>query len=184
MDSIESELAKWSEKLLDYRIPRWEELPDIGLYMDQVVTQIEKYFAGICAGRNMIVTAAMVNNYVKLKLIPPPVKKKYSRAHLAYLIAITILKQVVTISEVKSGIMFLTKFHGAEKAFNLFCDEQEAALRAVLSQTGDRTIVHAFDEKIEVEKLALKMTALAFASKLLAEKTVQLQSAGLSAQVK
>lgn len=73
----------------------------------------------------------MINNYVKLKLIPKPDKKKYGREHLAYLVAITILKQVLTIPEVRDGIVWLAEKVGPKQAYNLFCQEQERELSAL-----------------------------------------------------
>ena len=56
-------------------LPRWHELPDIELYMDQVITLIEKYLSPlITLEKHTLLTSSMVNNYVKHGLIPAPVK--------------------------------------------------------------------------------------------------------------
>ena len=67
------------------QLPSWESLPQLDLYMDQVMVLMERYLALFSDGKDKLITPSMINNYVKLGLIPPPVKKKYSREHLARL---------------------------------------------------------------------------------------------------
>lgn len=60
-----------------FHLPRFSELPDVGLYMDQVVSIIDKYFKVLDRDDDKpIITSSMVNNYVKMGIIPPPVKKR------------------------------------------------------------------------------------------------------------
>ena len=80
------------ERMADYRLPRWEELPDLELYMDQVLSLVERYLGDYPGFEERRLTASMVNNYVKMGVMPPPVKKRYSRVHLAYLLMICLLK--------------------------------------------------------------------------------------------
>lgn len=79
-------------------LPSWQELPDIELYMDQLTGLVNRYLGNTAKDR--MLTPSMVNNYVKMKVMPAPVKKKYSRTHLMYLIVICILKQVMPLSDV------------------------------------------------------------------------------------
>ena len=122
-----------------------------------------------------ILTAAMINNYVKLKLIPKAEKKRYNRMHIAYLIAITILKQVLTISEVKQGIEYQAGINGLKEAFNLFCEEQEAAIKAVADHLKNQDSTFLL-ERITVQNTAIKMATMSFAGKLVAEKILHLQN--------
>ena len=129
MNNIHKGLTELIDDISKFHIPRWEELPDIELYMDQVLTFIEKNIRIFSKDSNKkVITPSMVNNYVKLKLIPKPIKKRYNKVHLAYLIAISILKQVMTIEEIRDGIIFQAIINGKKGAYNLFCDEQEKAL--------------------------------------------------------
>lgn len=80
-------------------LPLWNELPDIDLYMDQVTSLVNRYLENETKER--MLTPSMVNNYVKMKLMPAPVKKKYGREHLMYLIVICVLKQVMPLSSVE-----------------------------------------------------------------------------------
>ena len=161
---------------MEFRLPRWEELPSFDLYLDQVITLIEGYVHGLFEEEEgNIITSAMINNYVKLKLIPKAEKKRYHKVHLAYLIAITLLKQVLTIIEVKEGIEYQSNISGLKEAYNLFCDEQEAAIQAVAHhlKNGEGTLML---EGITLKNTAIKMATMSFAGKLVAEKMVHLQN--------
>ena len=81
-------------------LPQWETLPDIGLYMDQVITLMERTFSPFLPGAE--ITKSMVNNYVKVGLIKRPVGKRYDREHLALLIMIGVLKQALSMEQVLS----------------------------------------------------------------------------------
>ena len=81
-------------------LPKWEELPDIDLYMDQVIALMNRYLDN--RTKDKMITPSMVNNYVKMKVMPAPVKKKYTREHLMYLIVICVLKQVMPLSSVET----------------------------------------------------------------------------------
>ncbi len=81
-------------------LPQWADFPDIDLYMDQVLGLMARYLETWPGFDQKGLTASMVNNYVKLGVIPPPVKKKYSRTHLACLVILCVLKPVLPISAV------------------------------------------------------------------------------------
>lgn len=162
-------LQEWIDAVSNIHLPRWEELPELDLYMDQVVTLLDRYLGFLLPNdQDRIVTPAMINNYVKLNLIPKPKKKQYSKKHLAYLVAITVLKQVLTIKEIKEGILYQANVDGIKESYNLFCVEQEFAFKQVCGLIeGQLELIQ--DEKIEQQsKLAMKMATRAFASKILA----------------
>ncbi|MGC6770240.1 DUF1836 domain-containing protein [Enterococcus sp. LJL128] len=176
MDDIKASLKDWGEELRNIHLPRWHELPDIELYMDQVITLVEKYLSPlITSEKHTLLTSSMVNNYVKLGLIPAPKKKRYNQKHLAFLIAITLLKQVLTIPEIKEGILFQGAAVGIREAYNLFCSEQENALRVVVSQALGEEPTPAFNEPIPVEFLVVKAATLSFATKMFSERVIELE---------
>ncbi len=86
--ALANKFDEWESYLGALKLPAWNELPTLELYMDQVVIVLNDYLGMYAAGEDKTVTQAMINNYVKQKLIPPPVKKKYSRVHLALLMII------------------------------------------------------------------------------------------------
>lgn len=167
------ELIKWKKEVEEVHLPRWDDLPDIDLYMDQVITLIENYLAIFNPTQDKkIITSSMVNNYVKLKLIPKPVKKRYTKKHLAYLIAISILKQIITISEVRDGIVYQASISGIREAYNLFCSEQEFALKAVASNIGNEDGKPLMKEIMTEENILIRNATLAVATKIATEKLV------------
>lgn len=174
MDDSKDELIAWSQQLHDYHIPRWDELPDFDIYMDQVITLMERYVTILDDKKEQIVTAAMINNYVKLKLIPKPIKKRYSKEHIAYLIAITLLKQILSIAEVRDGIAYQARLTGTHNAYNLFCDEQEKAFQQVARYIQNQEPLPQ-GEVVAYADMVVKMAVQALANKLVAQKIVYLQ---------
>ena len=82
-----------------FKLPRYDDLPEIPLYREQVISYIEGVFEPLsCCVEGPWITPSMVNNYVKAGLVPPPVKKLYGEDQLALLVAICIFKQVLSMS--------------------------------------------------------------------------------------
>ncbi len=116
------------KQLSVHRLPRWEFLPDIDLYMDQVIAVMERFLSlyNIEEGEdNRLITPSIINNYVKLKVIPAPIKKRYNREHLAYLLIICILKQTLAISTIVSLLEQQRKEKTVETFYNEFCEMYE-----------------------------------------------------------
>ena len=92
-------LAEWVDNMEHFDLPDWENLPQLELYMDQVILLLTQYLEPLTRGSDeKAITASIINNYVRMKVMPPPVKKKYGRVHLACLIIICVLKQNLSIS--------------------------------------------------------------------------------------
>jgi preprotein translocase subunit Sss1 len=97
---VADKLAQWERFLGSYRLPEWEELPQIALYLDQVIALVNNYlgFFVYDPAEEKLLTPSMVNNYVKLRLIPAPVRKKYGRKHIALLLMVCTFKQSVSMA--------------------------------------------------------------------------------------
>lgn len=97
---IAEKLNRWERFLDSYRLPEWDELPKIDFYLDQVIALVNQYlgFFVYDPEEEKLLTPSMVNNYVKLRLIPAPVRKKYGRRHIALLLMICTLKQSVSMA--------------------------------------------------------------------------------------
>ncbi len=97
---IAGKLRRWEKYILRFRLPEWEEIPNIGLYMDQVVMLLMGYLDYMPPElkEEQVVTAAAINNYVRKGIMPSPEKKKYYREHIAYLVMICTLKQSLSIA--------------------------------------------------------------------------------------
>ena len=88
-------------RIEDFRLPRYREIPNVGLYLDQTVKYINSYLAPL---GNMEITASMVSNYVKKGYIRNPVRKQYSAEQIAYLMAMAVVKNVVPMENI--ALMF------------------------------------------------------------------------------
>ena len=80
-----------------FSLPRYRELPSVGLYLDQTVQLVNSCFRGF---PGVELTPSMVSNYVKKGVISHPVKKKYSREQLASLIYIVLSKNVLSLENI------------------------------------------------------------------------------------
>ena len=106
-------------KKIDYVKP--EDIPNIGLYMDQVTTFMDSQLQHSKRHDNdKILTKTMINNYAKNDLIPPPEKKKYSKEHVLTLIFIYYFKSILSISDIQSILNPITdRYFGKEDSYNL-----------------------------------------------------------------
>ena len=122
-------------KILAFKMPRYNELPSIELYIDQVLSYIDSIFAPLeMQDIEKPLTASMVNNYVKQGAVPPTVKKRYSREHIAYLIIVRLAKQIFTIDEIIRMIQIQKSVYDIEIAYNYICEELEKILVAVFTE--------------------------------------------------
>ena len=97
--TINERLQSWLSGMEQFDLPEWEALPQLELYMDQIIILLKQYLAPLHRGEeDKAITASIINNYVRMKVMPAPVKKKYSRVHLACLIMICSLKRSLSIS--------------------------------------------------------------------------------------
>lgn len=139
-----------------FHCPRWGELPALGLYMDQVVLVLEEAMGLFAHPGEKGVTASMINNYVKQKLVTPPEKKKYGRQQLATLVMLSVLKNVLSIGETGALVHLLYKEYGPETAYDMFCEKLENALRHTFSsQKNEGAPVSTPEGALDAAVLAL-----------------------------
>ena len=121
-----------------YTPPAWEQLPDLGLYMDQVITYMERQFKALYPKTGSLLTPSMINNYVKSGLVKRPAGKKYDREQLAQLIMLCTLKQVATMEEMKQ---LLTPPEGkdTEQLYEDFRAAQVNVFQSLLSRPPEST---------------------------------------------
>lgn len=147
-------------------IPMWEDIPEIDLYMDQTVELVNKYlkFFSRFLDEDYEVTRPMINNYVKLRIMPAPEKKKYSRKHLAYILVICILKQTLNISAIQKIMPPEMDEQEVHYRYNAFVKNQEKAFNYIKEQID--TIVRPIydDENIKGHSDNLVMQAAASAN--------------------
>ncbi len=142
--------------------PRWEMLPDIDLYMDQVIILLEKYLGAFLQKKGeRFITASMVNNYVKQGIIPAPVKKRYNRSHLAYLMMVVSLKQIFSMEEINRLLEKELSVKDIREVYDDFCASQEHAFIRIMHDING-------DAAGAKESSALELAVLANAGKILA----------------
>ncbi len=136
---IAAKLRRWEKYLLNYRLPAWEEIHDIGLYMDQVVTLLRQYLDYLPPElkEEQVITPAAINNYVRKKIMPEPVKKKYYRTHIAYLIMICTLKQCMSISTLQTMIPMGLSETELERTYTAFAARHRASARFFIEQVRE-----------------------------------------------
>ena len=136
--------------------PKWSELPDIDLYLDQVLLYVNRLDNSSIVDDDKGLTSAMINNYVKNGHLDKPIKKKYNRRQLARLIVITCLKNVFAIQEVSKTISSLTKDGDSETMYDNFVmcmnEEKREGLPEVIVSACDTVRLYKKTHDL-VEKL-------------------------------
>lgn len=122
------------ERLEGTSLPAWSDIPDLDLYMDQVISLMKRYLGPLSASDDKGITSSMVNNYVKQGVMPAPKKKRYTKIHLVYLIMIYILKNALTMTQIRSLIESELSNQSLEELYTAFCEQfrstaAEAAVR-------------------------------------------------------
>lgn len=186
---IAHKLLRWEKAVSGYSLPKWENIPDIGLYMDQVIVLLSQYLGLISPAEiketdegeqsdGKIFSASAINNYVRLKIMPAPIKRKYYRVHIAYLIIIFTLKPAVSINFVKEMLSnemseervkelytdYIIKHHAATLLFTSIV--RECAKDVLNPEKEGDTIVSSF---------VIQEALIAGFSRILTEKLVSLK---------
>lgn len=130
----------------DFRLPRFRDVPDVGLYLEQVVS----YVNGVLAPLGVpALTPSMVGNYVKQGIVPGPSKKRYGAEQLAYLVFVACAKTVLSMENIGLFCAMQRSTYDVATAYDYFCDQLEAAIAFVFGEAGDipETGVTASPEK-------------------------------------
>lgn len=132
------DLTTLRQRLRTQRPVDWDQLPDFSLYMDQVLSYMDRQVIRFDEDDGL--TAAMVNNYTKSGLVPRAEGKKYNREHLAYLTAICILKRVMSTRDM--DLLIKEELHGdrpISDGYEAFCSSLDKALDLTANEMDDRT---------------------------------------------
>ena len=116
---------KMSACIHDFRMPRYHEIPNVGLYLDQTVKYINGFLAPLGC---MEVTTSMVSNYVKKGYITNPVRKQYNADQIAYLFTIAVMKNVISMDNIARLFALQRKAYSTQTAYDYFCEELENVL--------------------------------------------------------
>ena len=110
----------------EFRLPRYNEIPNVGLYLEQATKYVCEYLAPL---GEFSLTPSMISNYVKKGLIANPVKKQYGREQIAYLFFIAVAKSVLSLDALTGFIRLQQQTYSLPKAYDYFCDEFENLLQ-------------------------------------------------------
>ena len=143
-----------------FHLPAYNDIPDVGLFLEQVTQYINSYFSAL---PYTVITGSMISNYVKRGLIARPVRKQYSREQIAQLFFITAAKSVLTLEELQSIFRVQQRSYPTDVAYNYFCRELENVLHFVFGLKGSLDTVGV--EQTE-EKIMLRNTIIALAHRL------------------
>ena len=138
-----------------FQLPSYNEIPDVGLYLKQVVKYINDT-AGTTFG--FTVTDSMLSNYVKMHIVPSPVKKQYYRDHIILLLFISMAKTVLTLENIDSLMKRLQLNYETKDAYSYFKDEFESTLKAVygLEETTAAPL-SLTDDKLLLKNIVITM---------------------------
>ena len=174
MENVKEELEKWLAEIIEFKHPELSNLPDIDLYMDQVITYLDRILKPYANDDSKVMTSSMINNYVKAKLIPAPNGKKYSRNHISYMLIIAALKQILSISDIEK-LFYTQRKKESFSIYNLFKETYDSTLLKTIKEFEEKVKnVNVLNENDELSLLALSLTIEATINKLIAEKIFKL----------
>jgi hypothetical protein len=159
------ELEELKGRLESQRPAEWESLPDLSLYMDQVIGYMPRQLIQYEEGEHL--TSAMVNNYIKDGLLPRAEGKRYGKAHLAYLTAICALKQVLPVRD--AGLLVNCQDKGDSREMY---ERFRAELDRALGDTAER--LNTGCEQEDLPQLALQLALRSYADKLACQRVLEL----------
>ena len=187
---IAHKLLRWEKAVSGFSLPSWENIPDIGLYMDQVIVLLSQYLGLISpsadketdddkdATEEKLFSAAAINNYVRLKIMPAPVKRKYYRVHIAYLIIIFTLKQAVSINIVKEMLQSEMPEESVQELYSDYVVKHHAAtllFTDIVRECAKDVLDPAKDGENLVSSFVIQEALIAGFSRVLTEKLVSLK---------
>lgn len=151
---------KMCARIQGFRLPRFDEIPDVGLYLEQVTV-----YAGAALQplESVTITGSMISNYVKKDLVTNPVKKRYSRSQIAGLICIAVAKTVLALEDIQILMDMQRRFGDVRHSYNFFCEELENALSYVF---GMGPSLQELSEDIPDEGLLIRKTVVAVSHKI------------------
>ena len=150
-----------------FALPRYNDLPSVGLYLDQTVQFVNGYFRSFCG---VELTPSMVSNYVKKGVVDHPIRKKYTRDQIASLMYIAVSKTVLSIENIDTLFKMQREHCSAgtaydifkqKTAYEIFCEELETSLSVVF---GGKTAQP--ETTLNDERLLLRSTIFAAVNKI------------------
>lgn len=158
----------FANRVRDFRLPRYSELPNVGLYLEQVT----KYVNGILSPLGLPeLTSSMISNYVKKGLVDSPVKKQYFPEHLAYILFVGVGKSVMSIDDISYIYSLQKELYSCDVAYDYFCMEFEniLAYTAGIKESTDNVGVTNTELKTVLRNVIICVANLLFVTNSLEE---------------
>ena len=152
------ELKQLKERLERERPAAWDDLPDIALYMDQVISYMPRQLINFKEDDQL--TSAMVNNYIKDGLVPRAEGKRYGPVHLGYLTAVCAMKKVLSVKDMRVMLDSVPDSKEPQAIYNYF----NRALDTALSEAAANLDADTPEE--ELPQLALSLALRSYANQL------------------
>lgn len=178
-----------AKRMSTVHISRSDELPRIGLYLDQLIAIVDDELSFMrLPGEKSLVTGSMVNNYVKRHVIAPPIKHRYTRQHVCGLICICAFKRVFSIGQISQVYDALrTANVDLEHAYDEICSALESSLAEQFAVGSDFVVpsvdpvIHLVDTEGAAVELPLGRTleaaVVSLSSKVYVDQLLSLESA-------
>lgn len=164
---MEKNIVELKEALENSRPEKWEQIPDIDLYMDQVISYMERQHIGFELDEEENLTSAMINNYIKSGIMPRANGKRYNREHIGYLTAICLLKQILSVKD--AGVLLEEEV--AEGRIEEFYESYIGKVDRELSEVASKLTENMSRE--ELGHLAMELAISSYAEKLVCKKIVE-----------
>ncbi len=159
------------DSVSSFRLPRYNEIPDVGLYLEQTT----KYINGFLMPIGFEITGSMIRNYVKMGLIKNPEHKQYYANHIAHLIAISIIKNVVSLDNISVLFSKQKGVYPDEVAYDYFCMELENMLffQFGIKDNVDKVGVSVSNEKKMLRSAIIAISHITYLNSCFSEITVR-----------
>jgi hypothetical protein len=135
----------------------WDHLPDIGLYMDQVITYLERQLEiFMTPGSEKLITPSMINNYAKAKIVPRTEGKKYNQEHIALLLSVFTLKRVLSVQDMGALLDSIGCTGDVKEFYERFRQSMEHSSRNTAALISSALEADGLDEKA-LRSIALEL---------------------------
>ena len=117
--------------MLKFQLPAYQEIPNVGLYLEQTLKYINDTFSVF---RSVELTKSMISNYVKLGYLRRPVKKQYDREQIAALLFIAVSKQVLSMDNIGKLFRMQVELGSMEESYTAFKADFDYLLDSIWNQ--------------------------------------------------
>ncbi len=166
-----SQLGEWAEEYRDFDLTAWERLPDLELYMDQLINYLGRMLKLQEKGENApLLTASMVNNYVKAGYVARPQHKKYNKEHIAALYMLCSVKQNLSVPDASLLLTMLEEYCPISEIYTVFGERQRELAEELTAPILEGLSDDADHQSKVLLNMALDLTLRATAERLIAER--------------